>query len=56
MAKIGLEPMKPYGGGFTVRCRCHWTTLPNYQRLSRIANQTEPDGFEPSKDTISLLH
>lgn len=30
MAKIGLAPMKPFGGGFTVRCRCYWTTLPNY--------------------------
>lgn len=30
MAKVGLAPTKPCGGGFTVRCRCYWTTLPNY--------------------------
>lgn len=35
MAKIGIAPMKPFGGGFTVRCRCYWTTLPNYALLLR---------------------
>ncbi len=40
MAKIGLAPMKPFGGGFTVRCRCYWTTLPNYALLRYRAKPT----------------
>ena len=39
MAKIGFAPMKPFGGGFTVRCRCYWTTLPNYALLGTELNQ-----------------